>query len=337
MASEKILIRMPSGLKDAIFAEPAVNCVKENFPEAEIWAAASVWTGDLFAGRGFFDGIIKIPTDENLREMKDAILEIRRLKFSAGLILDDSFGSVLLFYASAVPERWGYSREGARLMLTKTVKPAVWNGASRHRVDHFLGLVRGLGFNCSRRSPALEVTEEEKTRATAVLISKGLTQGQRFVILAPGSNQGAAGRWPAERFAEAASMLQAEAGVQVMLAGSDADYMAVSQITGSMTIRPLVYLGLNDLRLYMAVIRASSLVIANDNDTLQMAAALGTPVVAVFGPSDPDMSSPLAEKSTVIYTRAPCSPCQYTECPWDHRCMMDISSGKVFAAVKSLL
>ncbi len=332
----KILVRTPSELREAVFAEPAIHALREHYPEAEIWAAGPEWTADLFAGRDLFDGLIPIPVDENIKDMRDSIAQVRKGKFSAALVLNDGFGAVLLTYASGIPKRWGYRREGALLMLTKSVKP-VERLRPRHRTEHYLDLVSGLGFECGRRVPLLEVTEEEKLQAARTLSSLKVRKDRPFIIMAPGSSRGQAGRWPLERFAEAAGRIEKETGAPIMLVGSDLDDRAAEEMSALLTFKALRPPANTDLRKIMALLAAGSLVIAADNNILHIASALGTPVVPIIGPSDPEAMGPLNEKHSIVCVETPCRPCLYNECPWDHRCMLNITPDMVVEAARKLL
>lgn len=336
MAPERILVRTPSELKEAVFAEPALNALRENFPDAGLWAAGPARISELFASRGLFQGTIDIAPEENILDARETILEIRGMKFPVGLILTDSFGAVLLFYASGIPERWGYQREGALPMLTKAVKPADRRKPPVHRVEHYLGLIRGLGLEFDRRMPSLDVTDDEKRLAVEMLAGLGRKSGRPLVALAPAATQGSAGIWPAERFAAAAAALH-EGGADIMLLGEEADGGAADSVESALQFPAVKPPRALPLRTTMALLSQSSLVIADDNDHLHLAAALGVPAVAVIGPTAPAVAAPLGDKVSVVMADAPCRPCQYTDCPWDHRCMKNIEAGDVTAAARSLL
>ncbi len=332
----KILVRIPSELKEAVFAEPAINCLRKNHPDDEIWAAGPDWAGDLFDGRGLFDGLVNVPADENLKDMRDSIVKIRRMDFSAALVLNDSFGAVLLAYASGIPKRWGFRREGTLLILTKSVNP-VESIRPRHRAEHYLDLVEGLGLECDRRVPLLEVPDEEKRRAGKMPAAGMIKQDRPFIVMAPDSDRGQIGRWPAERFAETAERLHKETGVPIMLLATEHDDPSIKEAAALLSFKPLLPPADMDLKKLMGLLASSSLVIAGDNIALHLASALGVPVAALFGPSDPEVFGPLVDKRSIVYGDATCRPCRYTECPWDHRCLLNITSEMVFAAAKNLL
>lgn len=332
----KILVRIPSELKEIVFAEPAIACLRKNYPEAEIWAAGPVWAGDLFDGRGLFDGLINVPAEENLKDLRDSVVKIRGMKFSAALVLNDSFGAVLLAYASGIPKRWGFRREGTILILTKSVNH-VESIRPRARADHYLDLVEGLGLACDRRVPFLKVPDEEKLRARKMLAAGKVKQDGPFIVMAPGSDRGQIGRWPAERFAETADRLHKETGIPIMLLGTERDDPSIEEASAILSFKPIPSPADMDLKKLMGLLASSSLVIAGDNIVLHLASAQGIPVVALFGPSDPEVFGPQVEKHSVVCVDAPCRPCRYTECPWDHRCMLNITSEKVLAAAKNLL
>ena len=115
----KILVRAPNWIGDSILAVPAAYSLSRNFPQAQIWIAAKEWVKDLFSSHDFVKGIITLPDIDGFRNLRDSVRKIKSFNFDIGVLLTNSFSSALLFYLGKIPERWGYSTDGRRVLLTR--------------------------------------------------------------------------------------------------------------------------------------------------------------------------------------------------------------------------
>jgi heptosyltransferase-2 len=162
--------------------------------------------------------------------------------------------------------------------------------------------------------------------------------------IAPGAAYGGAKRWPPERFAAVACALARSHGLQPVIVGSAGDRgtacaieAEVGKIKGSGTRPPLNLAGRTSLAQLSGVLAACGALVSNDSGAMHLAAAVGTPVVALFGATDERVTAPLAARARVLTTDAWCRPCLLRECPLDHRCMLGLEAGAVAKAVGELL
>lgn len=333
---DKILVRIPSTVSEAVFAEPAVRSIRLSFPEAAVWVAGPEWAPQLYAAGALFERAVPLPAEENLKEMHGLLVELRAERFDVGITLDDSIASSLLLATARIPERWGYAREGPHLLLTKSVKQAANPAAAAHRVEHYRRLVRELGLKEVAGPPTVEPGAEDLDAAREELRAAGWDGSLPLVALAPGGGQGPAGRWPAERFAEAAALIRKvrPAFIVLISTGDDEDDTA-GPAAGLPAPACRVGPGLSPGRL-AAFLNLASLLISNDSECLHLADALGRPVVALFGPTDPKVTGPLKSPAVALAKDVPCRPCSYARCPYDHRCMQGITVGEVLSAALSL-
>ena len=173
-----------------------------------------------------------------------------------------------------------------------------------------------------------------------------LVPGDRTVVLAPGAAYGRAKQWPPRRFSELATLvLAAKRGVA--LVGSRADRHTCAEIVASVKARGADARGLVDLsgrtslgELAALMARADA-VVSNDSGAMHLAGAVGTPVVAVFGATNEQRTSPLTSGSdatppAIVATDVWCRPCMLRECPIDHRCMKGITPERVYDSVERL-
>jgi heptosyltransferase-2 len=158
-----------------------------------------------------------------------------------------------------------------------------------------------------------------------------------LVVLNPGAAYGPAKRWPAERFAALAHLFQARKNAEILLVGAAGETDIAASIASGLERKPLDFTGKTSLRQLMGLISLGRVFVTNDTGPMHIAGALGVPVVAIFGPTDPKATGPSRKPSVVLKKDAPCWPCTYRFCPYDHRCMTGIGPEEVFSAAEGFL
>ena len=332
----RFLIRVPNWIGDAMLAQPALGSLKLEHPGSEIWLLARDWVKALYPPKKLAARIIPLTGEDTPRGLLRTARLLKGLRFEAGLLLTNSFGSALLFRLAGIPERWGYRRDGRGFLLTRGV-PFKADSPARHQLEYYLDLVRGLGLKPSRAEVRLTLSPAEKRTAGLALKAAGVDIGRPVVILNPGASYGPAKRWPAERFAAAGALFQKKKKAEVVITGSQEERDLAERVASLMPRRPAVLAGRTGLRELLAVIGRSSLFITNDSGPMHLANALRVPVVAVFGPTDPAATRPWHQPSVVLKKSAVCWPCLYRQCPYDHRCMTAITPEEVYLAGREFL
>jgi heptosyltransferase-2 len=193
-----------------------------------------------------------------------------------------------------------------------------------------LGLPRGEPLPAALANPHLTVPESDRL---ATLDALGLAGVQRAVALCPGAEFGPAKRWPATYFAELARALT-RGGDAVWLIGSEKDAGIGEDIVrlSSGACRNLC--GKTTLDQAIDLLASARLVVTNDSGLMHVAAAVGTPLIAIYGSSTPDFTPPLSARATIMKLEMPCSPCFERTCPLGHfNCMMLLKPERVLAKV----
>ncbi len=334
----KIAVRVPNWIGDAVLSLPALSALKASQPGVEVWVVARDWVKDLFSSGTPADGVIGLPGDSSLSGMKEAARRLKAERFDAGLLLTNSFGSALTFALARIPERWGYARDGRGLLLTKRVRLDE-AAAPVHQAEYYLRLVRGLGFKTPPSPVRIALTAEEKKAGLAVLKESGVKADKRqpVVLINPGASYGPAKRWPAQRFARLAALLQEKRSAQVVITGASQEADLAREIASLMKRKPVLLAGKTPLRGFLGVLSQARLFITNDSGPMHMANALGVPVIGIFGPTEPDATHPYRQPYKVLWKGAPCWPCLYRKCPFDHRCMTAIEPEEVLEAALAFL
>ena len=334
MEPEKILIRGPNWVGDAVLAIPAMRAVRERFPQAEITLLVRPWVAGLFTSAGFVDKVWSEEKPSGVTAWARIMKQIRGRKFDLALLLPNSFESALMMFLGRVPRRVGYATDGRRWMLTTFIRPP---DKLQHQVHYYLDLVKVLSASASRPSIEIEATGEERSDARRLLASEGIPARTPFLVLNPGAAYGSAKRWHEDRFAAVADQLARDFGMAVALIGSPNERPLAEQIRRRIEARAAVLTGETSLETLIGVLAESSLMITNDSGPMHIAAALGVPTVAVFGSTDDRVTAPYGPRTRVVKHAVECSPCLLRECPIDHRCMNRVSVEDVCRAARELI
>lgn len=333
----RILVREVNWVGDGILTLPALVALDRRFPTAEISVLARSWVAGLFAGQPAVDRVIEYRPEAHrgLRGRRLLAGEIRRQGFDLAVLFPNSLDAALIPWLARVPRRVGYQTDGRGLFLTHPVRRTA-RGSGRHQAEYYLDIIRALGGD-GRSVPRLQVTNEARSAAVRLLMDNGIGESDILVALNPGAVYGSAKRWPADRFAAAADALVDGWGARIALIGSGREVPILEYVAAGMR-RPGVMLGgKTDLTTLMGLLERAQLLLTNDTGAMHVAAALDTPVLAVFGPTDAEATGPLGCRSRVVREPVPCSPCLLRECPIDHRCMTGVSVEQVLRAAGDLL
>ena len=329
---KRVVIRAPNWLGDAVLALPAMAALRHHFADASLTVAAPSGVAALFREETGVrpDAILALPAShrEGVRALRDG-------KFDVGVLFPNSFRSAWMLRRAGVPERWGISRSARGFLLTRKSGKS----ASTHHADYYRALVRGLGVECGDEPPRLAASAVSKACAVTLLTRAGVSSDARLVGVAPGAAYGQAKQWPPARMAEFIARLVREQDATCMLVGAAHDRVAAREIESWLRShapdtqsRVLDFVGRTDLGSLVGLAAMCRVFVSNDSGAMHVAAALGPPIVAMFGPTDERATRPLGV-ADVLTADVFCRPCHLRDCPIDHRCMKRITVEAVFNAV----
>jgi len=327
----KILIRATNWVGDAIMALPALRAVRSQFPEAEITILARPYVAAIYKNQHVCDNTMFV------EETGDIVSELRAQKFDVALLFQNAFGAAWFAWRAGIPQRIGYARDGRGLLLTKAVPVPKPGEIPLHEQYYYLELLRRAGWLDSLPNESfirLNVPEENRERAAEFLLSAGVRPDGFRIAIGAGASYGSAKCWPPDRFAELANRLQAQAPADVILFGTLAEAAVSSVIAAGMHRPPIDLTGKTAINDLPALLSQCHLFIGNDSGAMHVAAAVGLPVVAVFGPTDPFGTSPVTRRCSIVQEKPYCSPCFLRRCPTDHRCMTRVTPDAVEAAAR---
>ncbi|MBN1223382.1 MAG: lipopolysaccharide heptosyltransferase II [Candidatus Aminicenantes bacterium] len=332
----KLLVRTPNWIGDAVMSLPVLDCLHENLPDGEIWVAATPWVRDVFASLPYLGGTVCLPEGNGLRNLRLSAKTIEEHRFDIGVLLTNSFASALLFYLAKIPERWGYAKDGRHLLLTKGITEKLHEKSS-HQLHSYLTLVSKLGMETPPVRLNYPLAPHDKERAREFLVSSNVDTSKPIVILSPGASYGPAKRWPTQNFGRLAVLLQDKIGAEILIVGSQQDGELGESIAAGMNKKPVLLAGKTSLNQLAGIVSHAALFVSNDSGLMHLANALHRPVIAIFGPTDPGRTGPYQEPSLVLKKEAPCWPCFYRACPYEHQCMTSITPEEACEACLKLI
>ncbi len=354
----KVLIHAPNWLGDMVMALPAIASIRRHFPSATLAVAAPASLAPLFSAVPGVDLVVPLEQAEAGGKSRRWVWRAQARVIASGrfdvvILFPNSFHAAWVAKRAGVPERWGYRADLRGWLLTKGIpRKRRRSREVRHQAEYYQGLVRALGIDPVPVEPRITVSPQVRARATELLEQHGCGSEAVIIGIAPGAAYGHAKRWPSDRFAELVAMVRQERGATCVLVGSagdrDAGY-AIESSLGSKTgagstsrvnvpnmLNMVNLIGRTDLLELVGVLASCRAVVSNDSGAMHVAAALGLPVTAVFGPTDERATRPLGNHQ-VLTNPVWCRPCMLRECPIDHRCMKRISVRRVFEALSAQL
>jgi len=340
----KILIRATNWVGDAIMAIPALQAIRSRYPEAQLSVLARPWVVGLYRGQGIVDNLIVYEhkgRHGGIFGREKLIAELRREKFDKALLLQNAFEAAWLAWRAGIPERIGYARDKRSWLLTQAIKVPRTGEIPAHEKYYYLELLRRAGWldrlPASVEHISLRVADNDRDAAAQRLLLAGARPGAMWVAFAPGAAYGSAKCWEPERYAALADELIAAYDADVILFGTPAESEMAARIERAMHRRAISLVGATKIGELPALLAACRLFVGNDSGAMHVAAAVGLPIVGIFGPTDPDGTSPVTPQFALVRQPVSCSPCFLRHCPIDHRCMTRISVQEVFVAAESLV
>ena len=302
---KKILFIQLSALGDTILAIPTIRAIRHAFPDAELTMLASPTNLNYLAACPYVDRHIRFQ-----KPGPRLISRLRREGFDWAIDLEHwPRLSALLAYATRAPMRIGFSTKGQyrHLLFTETV-PHI---RGRHEVRNFLRLATQLG--CLTEALGLEVWwgEKERTWVHAVLAEEGISLEKPLVVLHPeaGRRGEPRRRWPQGRYVALANALVARYDAQIVLTGAPDEMAVAEEIAERTKHRAVVLAGRTDVNQLAALFADAALVVSGNCGPMHLAAATGTPVIGLHGPTNFAQWGPWHRHAGIVRAELPCSPC----------------------------
>ena len=335
----RILVVAPSWVGDAILSEPLAARLRATRGDASIDVLAPAWCAPVYArmqgvGRIFDSALRHGRVDWAQRRALARTLSAQR--YTQAVILPNSWKSALVPWLARIPQRTGYTGEmrwgivNDRRRLDRRALPRL--------VERYAALATDAG--AAPVAATAPVLIPDRANLVAAIRALDLRVDCGIAILCPGAEFGPAKRWPPEHFADLARKFLAD-GLEVWLLGSPKDKPATEAVlsaagTDRGALRDLS--GRTDLGTAIDLLSLASIVVSNDSGLMHAAAAVGAPLVALFGSSSPAYTPPMSATARIARIDIACSPCFKRECPLGHfKCMQDLAPPAVYDLARAAL
>jgi len=334
-----IMIRATNWVGDAIMALPAIRAVRQRFPDAQIGIVARPYVAEIYRDQQVCDELIPYDPKGAHRGWsgrEKLIADLRARKFDAALLLQNAFDAAWLAWRAQIPQRIGYARDARGLLLTKSIGVAKPGEIPAHEKFHYLELLRRAGWLDKLQDDPhihLQVSSVARQRALQTLLEAGARPHAARIAVGAGASYGSAKCWPPDRFAKALNGLLAAHDADVILFGTAGEMLVSGAIAVELQRPPINLTGKTGMSELPALLSQCHVFLGNDSGAMHVAAAVGLPVVAIFGPTDPQGTAPVTPRATIVQQKAYCSPCFLRRCPTDHRCMTAVSPAMVESAL----
>jgi len=358
---KRILVIRLDLIGDLVLSLTVVRALKRTYPEAEIDllaipASAKVATYDPYLSEiiTYDPNIWRRPQallrSKNWRELRALLRRLHARHYDLAISVYANWAAVLAVLSGA-KRRVGYGSEGFPGFMTDPVPggiPGRWRHYApldnKHEVDYCLQLAQAAGATLTPadRRPRLYVDEQTRQQVEQLLRQEGVQPDQPLIVCHINSNNGQSKRWPLPFWSMLIDRLIRQEGAAVVLTGATGDLPQIDKVISRMQEHAINLAGKTSLTQLIALLQRADLLISGDSGPLHMGVACGTPIVGIYGPTNPALGGPVDPHATILRSGIWCSPCYNAQAPADcpfytTQCMKNILPARVFAAAQDKL
>lgn len=327
--AERILIVLHGSIGDVTRAVPLANLVRRAYPKAKIAWSVEPPAFPLVERHPAVDEVLLFERRHGWRTFAPFLSRVRSGHFDLVLDLQRHLKSGLISWCSGAPYRLGFHRSDAKefnWLFNNRHIPAQGDGISK--LTHYLKFAEFLGTDPYPIEWQFPLTEGEKINVDAML----RVVGKRFAVFFVGGSWESK-RWFAAETAESAAEIQLRYGLEIVLLGGKEDVGFAREVESFPRLRLANYVGRTSLREAVGILSRAQVAVGPDTGLMHLSAAVGTPVVSLWGATSPLRTGPHGFEELVIQGKAACSPCYLRRCPIGRICMKSITVEEVATGV----
>lgn len=332
----RILIRGVNWVGDSVLTLPAIELLRKAFPNAHLGILVKEELKPLFENVLSINEVVPFKKQTGIKSFFEEIRLMRILgqgKWDMAVLFPNSFHSALTLFLTRIPVRIGYIRDKRRFLLTEKIDIKE-ETIKKHQVEYYLDLVRNFSESQDVSNfPAINIDRDELRWAKEFLSKNGVKEDDLLIGISPGAAYGKAKRWFPERYAELTLRLLALGGVKVIVFGGKEESSFSHYLKKGVNHSVIDTTGKTNLIQLAALLKNCCMLVTNDSGPMHIAAGIETPVIAIFGSSDPSQTGPLGKNHTVIKKEVSCSPCFEKDCD-TLECFHNISVDEVYHHIK---
>ncbi len=340
---KKILLARTDRLGDLVLTTPAIKAVREAYPDAYIAMIVRPYTAGLLKENPYLDDVIVYDKYGAHRSVLSTIkfgLRLRKTGFDRAIIFHPTNRMHIVAYMADIPRRVGYGNKTG-FLLTDRIKNLKRQG-KKHERDYTLDMLRALGIESREKELYACLDKESVNKVDNLLRAHGISPKDKLVVIHPGASC-VSKIWPAERFAKLSDILIENHNANIAVIGGDdkKDTFCAENVKRFMKNRALFLTGSLSIEDTTALLKRAAVFVSNDSGPVHIATAVNTPVVDIFGRSQPGLSpvrwGALGKKDIIIHKDAGCKDaCTAHNCKKSFACLRAISVDDVYSAVLSL-
>jgi heptosyltransferase-2 len=342
-SSPRTLVISPNWIGDAVMAQPLLQLLRAAHPERPIDVLAPPAVSPVWRQMAEVDEVLETPFRHGALQLKERwkyARMLRRRGYADAYVLPNTIKYALIPWLAGIGRRVGYkgeSRHGLINVMHFDEAPPRPMTAFYAALAAPPVTVQGAALRAALPRPRMAASAAQ---IAAVCVRTGIDEARPLVAFAPGAEFGGAKRWPARHFAGLAqAILARDPATQIALLGSPKDQQACAEVAQELPPEAVFNLaGATSLAEAIALIARAAAVVSNDSGLLHIASALNRPVVALYGPTDPDHAPPFSDLAASISLRLDCAPCKQRECPLGHQdCMVRMTPDLVWHRLQPML
>ncbi len=330
---KKILIVLHGSIGDVTRALPLAGLLRRGFPSASLAWSVEPAAAPLLEGNPFIDEVLVFDRRHWWKSFAPFLSTLRTKRFDLVLDLQRHLKSGMISWASGAPLRLGFhradSKEGNWLFNNLHIERC---DEEISKLDHYLKFAEYLAIPRAPLQWTFNLTAQEQAAAAKLLAPVSGAYAVLFVGSRWQSKQ-----WFPKQMAECAETLQRDFGLSVVLLGATEDRELARQAMAKANNQLHDRVGRTSLREAIAIIQRAKVAVGPDTGLMHIAAALGTPVISLWGATEPRRTGPFGFADLAIRGRAPCAPCYNKTCPIGRICMQSITATDVAAKIAAAL
>jgi heptosyltransferase-3 len=333
-----VLIVRTDRIGDVVLTLPMIPVIRAHSPSCRISMLLRPYTSELIAGTAGLDRILHYDEGESQKGFWKMLGELREQRFDLVVVSHPKFRIALLLFFAGIPKRIGSGYRWYSFLFNLRVFEHR-KTAEKHEAEYNISLLRAVGIDAHEVPKiSLTISDAARAKAAAELRSVGISESERFVVLHPGSG-GSARDWSPQRFGDLAKRLVDE-GIKVVVSGDQKERSLVEAVVERSQDTAKALVGRFNLKELAAFLSLSKAFVSNSTGPLHIAAAVGTPVVAMYPPireCSPKRWGPLTDKKVVFSAdNALCPRCKGGPCEGND-CMDQITVEDVLSAVSGFV
>ena len=337
---KRILIVRTDRIGDVLLSTPVIKALRDSYPNAYIAAMVSPYAKDIVDGNPYLDEVIIYDKDGKHKSWRRSLKfaqNLKKKKFDLTFLLHPTNRAHLVAFFAGIPRRIGYDRN-FRFLLTDRIKHTKQLG-QKHEVEYAFDLVRCLGIETKDKILFMPIKPESERWAEELFKREGIKASDRLLALHPAASCPSK-VWPNERFAQVADKLVQQYGFKVLVISGPKDLALAERVIKHMHKPAINLSGKTSVSQLASVLKRCNLFISNDSGPVHIAAAVGTPVISIFGRNQAGLSparwGPIGKKDKILHKEVGCIECLAHNCIKEFACLKAITVDDVVKAVESM-